>query len=73
LLSIVPIFQDEAFAFIVQYHRHHKKPIGSLFQIAVSDGEKIVGVAVVGRPVARMIQDGLKVKWLAMLAAWLHK
>lgn len=57
-LEIVPIFQNEAFAFIEQHHRHHKKPVGSLFQIACSDGEKIVGVAVVGRPVARHLQDG---------------
>lgn len=57
-LLIVPIFQDEAFLFISRYHRHHKKPVGSLFQIAVSDGEKIVGVVVVGRPNGRMQQDG---------------
>jgi len=57
-LNIIPIFQDEAFAFITQYHRHHRKPVGSVFQIAVSDGEKVVGVAVCGRPNARMTQDG---------------
>jgi hypothetical protein len=57
-LSITPIFQDEAFAFIEQHHRHHKKPVGSVFQLAVSIGEKVVGVAVVGRPVSRRLQDG---------------
>lgn len=57
-LTIVPIFQDEAFAFIAQYHRHHRPPVGSVFQIAASDREKIVGVATVGRPVARHLQDG---------------
>lgn len=57
-LEIVPIFQDEAFAFISQNHRHHKKPVGSVFQVALSDGEKIVGVAIVGRPNGRMQQDG---------------
>lgn len=57
-LQIVPIFQDEAFAFIEQHHRHHKKPVGSVFQIAVSLNDKIVGVAVVGRPVSRRLQDG---------------
>lgn len=62
MLTIVPIFQDEAFAFIEQNHRHHKKPVGSLFQIACSDGDKIVGVAVVGRPVARHLQDGFTVE-----------
>lgn len=57
-LEIIPIFQDEAFAFIQQHHRHHRKPVGSIFQIALTDGEKVVGVAVVGRPVSRMLQDG---------------
>jgi hypothetical protein len=62
LLQITPIFQDEAFAFIQQYHRHHRKPVGSLFQIALSDGKKIVGVVVVGRPSARRLQDGYTVE-----------
>jgi len=57
-LTVTPIFQAEAFAFIEQRHRHHKKPVGTIFQIAVSDGDKVVGVATVGRPVARMMQDG---------------
>lgn len=57
-LEIVPIFQREAFAFIDNHHRHHKKPVGSIFQIAVFDGCKIVGVAVVGRPVSRHLQNG---------------
>jgi hypothetical protein len=57
-LVIVPIFQDEAFAFISRFHRHHRAPTGSLFQIGLSDGEKIVGVSVVGRPTGRKSQDG---------------
>ena len=57
-LSIVPISQKEAFLFVKQLHRHHKPPRGSVFQLAaVKDGE-IVGVAIVGRPVARRLQDG---------------
>lgn len=58
MITLVPIFQDEAFAFIEARHRHHRKPVGSLFQVAVSDGERIVGVAVVGRPNGRKQQDG---------------
>lgn len=52
-LIIVPIFQDEAFTFIERHHRHHGRPVGSLFQLAVAKGSKIVGVAVVGRPNGR--------------------
>lgn len=58
MLQVVPIFQDEAFVFISRHHRHHRKPVGSVFQLAASDGEKIVGVAVVGRPNGRRQQDG---------------
>jgi hypothetical protein len=57
-LTVVPITQREAMAFVEQYHRHHKPPRGSVFQLAASDGEKIVGVVLVGRPVSRRLQDG---------------
>lgn len=57
-LRIIPIFQDEAFAFIRLHHRHHKPPVGSFAQVAVSLGDKVVGVAVIGRPVSRVLQDG---------------
>ena len=57
-LQLIPISQREAFAFIERHHRHHHKPQGSLFQVAVAQGPKVVGVAVVGRPVARMLADG---------------
>lgn len=57
-LALQPITQREAFAFISAHHRHHEPPRGWLFGVAANDGEKVVGVAVVGRPVARMLQDG---------------
>lgn len=57
-ISIVPIFQKEAKAFIDMHHRHHKSPVGSVFQIAVAKAGEIVGVAMVGRPVGRFLQDG---------------
>jgi hypothetical protein len=56
--SLQPITQREAFAFIAEHHRHHDEPEGWLFGVAVNDGERVVGVAVVGRPVARMLQNG---------------
>lgn len=62
MLEIVPIKQSEAKMFIKQNHRHHLPPVGSIFQIACSDGEKIVGVAMVGRPVARGLDDGWTVE-----------
>lgn len=58
-LRITPINLDEANAFVSVHHRHHKPVVGMKFCIAVSDGEKVVGVAIVGRPVARMSDNGL--------------
>ena len=57
-LRIVPITQREAFAWVERTHRHHKPPRGSLVQLAVARDDEVVGVAVVGRPVSRMLQDG---------------
>lgn len=61
-LKIVPITQAEAKAFIKRYHRHHAPSIGSIFNIACAFDGKIVGVAMVGRPVARGLDDGWTVE-----------
>jgi hypothetical protein len=57
-LSACPVTFREAVAFIAEHHRHHGPPRGCLFCIAVERSGVIVGVAIVGRPVARMTQDG---------------
>ena len=58
LLTIVPCFLGEASEFVANFHRHNKAPLGGIFAIGASDGEQFVGVAIVGRPVARGLQDG---------------
>lgn len=58
LLAITPINLDEANAFVATHHRHHKPVPGAKFSVAVSEGETVRGVAIVGRPVARMADDG---------------
>ena len=57
---IVPLPLDEANAFVVQVHRHHPPVVGYKFALgaATRDGV-VVGVAIVGRPVARHLDDGL--------------
>ena len=57
-LELQPITKSEADAFIIEHHRHHKPSIGWKYGIAVNDGEKVVGVICVGRPVARHFDDG---------------
>jgi hypothetical protein len=58
-LQSVPVTLEEANAFVAQWHRHHKPVPGAKFcvGVAVNDGN-ICGVAIVGRPVARMLDDG---------------
>jgi hypothetical protein len=57
-LTLQPITYPEACAFVAAHHRHHLPPQGWKFGIAVNDGQKVVGVITVGRPVARMLDDG---------------
>lgn len=56
-LEIQPITFREARAFIDEHHRHHRPPQGHKFSIAVTDGIKVCGVVVIGRPIARMLDD----------------
>jgi hypothetical protein len=57
-LVVVPMTLAEANAFIAAHHRHHKPAVGHLFSVGAAESEDVVGVAVVGRPVSRMLDDG---------------
>ena len=57
-LMLVPVTLDEANEFVREHHRHHAPVPGAKFCIGIALGEKIVGVAIVGRPVSRMLDDG---------------
>lgn len=58
-LAIAPIDFADAAAFVREHHRHHTPPVGHKFSLAAMEGEKLVGVAIIGRPVARGRDDGL--------------
>lgn len=58
-MEIVPIFQKAAKLFVRKFHRHHAPSRGAIFCTAVNADGKLIGVAMVGRPVARKLQDGL--------------
>jgi hypothetical protein len=63
VIELRPLSQRQAFAFVREHHRHHKPPVGALWQHGVQDGEgRLVGVAIVGRPVASALDDGLTVE-----------
>jgi hypothetical protein len=57
-LEAIPITLREAKEFVDNFHRHNKSPLSGLFAVAASDGENLVGVAIVGRPVARLFDNG---------------
>ncbi len=58
-LQIVPCTWQEACIFIGIHHRHHRHPpAGYRFCVAVAESNKVVGVATVGIPVARHLDDG---------------
>ena len=58
-MKIRPVSLKTAQEFVRQHHRHNKPPVGHKFSVGLFSGEQLLGVAVAGRPVARMLDDGL--------------
>jgi hypothetical protein len=58
-LKIIPMILEEANRFVSLHHRHHNPVPGCKFSIGLSDGEKVVGVLIAGRPKARLLDDGM--------------
>ena len=57
-MKIQPVSLKFAQEFVREHHRHNKPPVGHKFSVGLFDGEKCVGIATAGRPVARMLDDG---------------
>jgi len=57
MLKIKHIELKDANEFVTQHHRHHKAVAGHRFSISCYDGDHLVGVAIVGRPVSRCIDQ----------------
>lgn len=55
-LRIAPITLRQARAFVQEHHRHHDRPQGGLWALALLRGDDLVGVAVAGRPVSGELQ-----------------
>lgn len=54
-LRVRPIPLADANAFVALHHRHHKPVQGHRFSVAAHKDGVVVGVAICGRPVARLI------------------
>jgi hypothetical protein len=64
-LAVVHVELEEANAFVDVEHRHSDPVTGHKFSLgAVDEDGALRGVAIVGRPVARMRQDGFTVEVL---------
>lgn len=63
-LELVPTTLRSANAYIAEHHRPAR---GCISVVAVCEGGRRCGVAVVGRPLARMLQDGFTMLYRA---AW---
>jgi hypothetical protein len=62
-LTIIPCSVQDARAYVRRVHRHHDPPVSGGFAVAVVDAAGALrGVAISGRPVARMLQDGWTVE-----------
>lgn len=59
-LHLLPVSLRTANAFVLAHHRHHHPVQGAKFALAVTlaDSDLIRGVTIVGRPVARHLDDG---------------
>jgi len=57
-LEIVPVSLKDARKWVDKHHRHHRAPLNGLYAVGLASAGEIAGVAIVGRPVARALQDG---------------
>ena len=54
MLKLVHVELKEANGFVASFHRHHKPVVGHRFSLGARGSVGLVGVVIVGRPVARM-------------------
>ena len=59
MLTLKPVALAAANAFVAEHHRHHKPVRGHKFSLGGTSDGQLAGVAIVGRPVSRYLDDGL--------------
>lgn len=57
-MQIRPCHPREAREYVSRHHRHSILPVGGKFAVACYDGDTMCGVAICGRPVSRLMDDG---------------
>lgn len=62
-LTIIPITLKASRAFVSEHHRHNKPPVGHKLSVGVCDSVgQLRGVAMLSRPVASALDDGLTIE-----------
>ena len=61
-MIIVPITLAKSREFVRAHHRHNAPHIGHKFSIGLMNDGILIGVAVAGRPVARLLDDGVTIE-----------
>jgi len=56
-LSARPLTLNQANELVSKLHRHHKQVVGHRYSIGAYDGDRFVGAVIVGRPVARAVDQ----------------
>lgn len=59
MLKLVPVTLAAANAFVSTHHRHHRPVTGHKFSLGCEQDGRLVGVAIVGRPVSRYLDNGV--------------
>ena len=58
-LSCIPLTLKDANKFVKEFHRHNKDCRGHRFSIGAIYKDELVGVAIIGRPIARKLDQKL--------------
>lgn len=72
MLEIRPISLKEANNYVEINHRHHRKTQGHKFSLGVYEGDTLHGVAIVGRPLSRYLDNGLTLEVLRLCTDGTH-
>ena len=59
LLKVIPLSLKEANEFVTKHHRHNKKCAGHKFSLGAMFRDRLVGVVIVGKPVARKLDKDI--------------
>lgn len=59
-MKVVPLTLKQANAFVRKYHRHNSTVVGCKYSIGLNNDDGVLcGVAIAGRPVSRILDDGV--------------